>query len=161
MTETMSYVVNKQVTVEASQERAFEVFVERFASWWPLDSHHIGKVDAESASIEPREGGRLYEQGVDGSECDWGRVLAYEPPSRLVIAWMLNADWEFDPDLAHATEVEVRFVPEGPATTRVELEHRGFERLLDRGKEVYEAVGGEGGWGSLLKLYAEAARSSA
>ena len=150
-------IVRKSVTVEASQERAFRVFTEGFATWWPLATHHIGKADAAAAFVEPHEGGRFYERGVDGSECDWGRVFAYEPPSRLVIAWMLGPDWEFDADPAHATEVEIRFVAESPTRTRVELEHRGFDRLPERGAEIRDAVAAEGGWGSLLERYAEAA----
>jgi uncharacterized protein YndB with AHSA1/START domain len=151
--------VRRTITVEATQEHAFAVFTSGMGSWWPLDTHHIGAVDAVDVVIEPHAGGRCYERGVDGSECDWGRVLAWEPPSRFLWAWMLGADWEFDPDPSRATEIEVRFVVEGPRTTRVELEHRGFERLGDRAGEVLAAIGSEGGWSSLLARYGEAAKA--
>jgi uncharacterized protein YndB with AHSA1/START domain len=111
------------VIVNAPPERAFEVFTKSFGSWWPAD-YHIGQVDMADGVIEPREGGRWYEKGADGSECDWGRVLVWEPPNRLVISWQINGMWQFDDDPAHASEIEVRFSPEGEEQTTVELEHR-------------------------------------
>lgn len=99
--------VRKTVTVQAPQAVAFEVFTARIASWWPMATHHIGKADCAAVVMEPRAGGRWFERGVDGSECDWGRVLAWEPPSRVLLAWQLSAAWAFDP--AIHTEVEVRF----------------------------------------------------
>ncbi len=146
--------VRRAITVQASAERAFEVFTGRFDTWWPR-SHHIGAADMKEAVIEPREGGRFYERGVDGSECDWGRVLAWEPPSRLLLTWQIDAEWQYDPDPEHASEVEVRFTPEGDGT-RVELEHRHFERHGADGAKIRDAVGQEGGWGGLLGMYAEA-----
>jgi hypothetical protein len=160
MIQQQAEVVRRTVTVDASQDRAFEVFTARMRSWWPLDTHHIGKVDAVDVVVEPHEGGRCYERGVDGSECEWGRVGAWEPPARFVMLWMLNADWQFDPDEAHATEVDVRFVAESPTRTRVELTHSGFERM-ERGDVVRESVGGEGGWNGLLSAFAEAATAAA
>jgi uncharacterized protein YndB with AHSA1/START domain len=147
-------IVSKTVTVEVSQERAFEVFTAGFSGWWPLDTHHIGSADCAEAVIEPHAGGRWFERGTDGSECDWGRVLDWEPPARIRLAWMLNPQWQFDKTAA--TDVEVRFVAEGPTTTRVELVHSGFDRIAS-GDEIRTAVGGDGGWGSLLQLYAEVA----
>jgi uncharacterized protein YndB with AHSA1/START domain len=147
-------IVRKTVTVEASQERAFAVFTTGFSSWWPLESHHIGEAECAEAVLEPQAGGRWFERGVDGSECDWGRVLDWEPPVRIRLAWMLNPQWQFDE--AAATDIEVRFVAEGPTTTRVELVHSGFDRIAG-GDEIRTSVGGDGGWGSLLQLYAEAA----
>ena len=152
----LEQVVRRSVTVSASQERAFAVFTEGFSSWWPLVTHHIGAADAAGAVIEPRAGGRWFERGVDGRECDWGRVLDWEPPERVRLAWMLGPQWEYDPDEAHATEVEVRFVAEGPATTRVELVHGGFERVAG-GAQIRAGVSEPNGWGGLLELYAEAA----
>jgi uncharacterized protein YndB with AHSA1/START domain len=105
--------VRKSILVKAPPQRAFEVFTSGIGRWWP-PSHHIGKAELQDAIIEPRAGGRWYERGVDGSECEWGRVLAWEPPQRVVLAWQLSADWEFDPSLV--TEVEVRFTPEGEGT---------------------------------------------
>ena len=145
--------VRKQVTVNVSRERAFEVFATRFDSWWPR-SHHIAEVDMAAAIIEPRAGGRFYERGVDGSECDWGKVLAFDPPERLLLAWQLTADWTYDPGFE--TEVEVRFVEEGPTRTRVELEHRHLDRYGARQAEMAQGLGGDGGWGGLLVRYAEA-----
>jgi uncharacterized protein YndB with AHSA1/START domain len=153
--ETTAGAVQRSVVVEAPPERAFSVFTEGMSTWWPLATHHIGKADAEAAVMEPRAGGRWYERGVDGSECEWGRVLAWEPPSRVLLSWQLNVEWTFDPDPAHGSEIEVRFTPEGDGRTRVELEHRGFERQA-RGAEIRTAVSGEGGWTSLLTLYSEA-----
>jgi uncharacterized protein YndB with AHSA1/START domain len=102
-------------------------------------------------------GGRWYEIGVDGSECEWGSVLAYEPPSRVVLTWQLDGDWAFDPDVAHASEIEVRFIAEGPATTRVELEHRAFERHGAGAESVRKGVSSPDGHEGLLKLFAAAA----
>jgi uncharacterized protein YndB with AHSA1/START domain len=145
-------VVGKSVVVEASQERAFEVFTAEFNTWWP-ESHHTGPGTPSHDVIEPRVGGRIYEVSTDGVETDWGRVLAWEPPARLVWAWMLNEQYTFDPDESRATEIEVLFVAEGPKRTRVELEHRGFERMGDAGAILHEGVSGEGGWGTLLERY--------
>ena len=148
--------VRRSVTVAAPQERAFAVFTAGFSSWWPLASHHIGDADAAEAVLEPRVGGRWYERGVDGSECDWGRVLDWEPPARVRLAWMLGPQWDYDPDEAHATEIEVRFVVAGANATRVELVHSGFDRVPG-GEEIRVAVSRPNGWGGLLELYAEAA----
>jgi uncharacterized protein YndB with AHSA1/START domain len=146
-------VVRRSVVVEASQERAFDVFTTGFSTWWPLASHHIGTADAAEAVIEPRAGGRWFERGVDGSECDWGRVLEWDPPRRVRLAWMLGPQWQFDPDESKATDVEVEFVAQGPAATRVELVHSGFDRL-EGGDGIRTSVASEGGWGSLLELFA-------
>ena len=122
--------VTKSVTVNAGRERAFTVFTEKFFTWWPK-SHHIGDAELADAVIEPKVGGRWYERGVDGAECDWGRVLAYEPPDRVVLSWHLQGDWSYDPDPAKASEIEVRFVKEAARRTRVELTHRHIERHDD------------------------------
>lgn len=146
--------VRKTITVRASRERAFAVFTERFGTWWPAE-HHIGEADLADAVIEPRVGGRYYERGVDGSECDWGRVLAYDPPDRVVIAWHLQGDWKYDPDPAKASEVEVRFIAESPDRTRVELEHRHIERH-DLAERVVQGIDSPDGWSEILLRYAEA-----
>jgi uncharacterized protein YndB with AHSA1/START domain len=148
-------IVRKSVLVEAPQEHAFDVFTAGFSTWWPLETHHIGTASAVEAVLEPRAGGRWFERGEDGSECDWGRVLDWDPPTRIRLAWMLSAQWQFDE--SRATEIEVRFVAEGPSATRVELAHSGFDRI-EGGAEIRAAVGGDGGWGSLLVAYAEAAK---
>jgi uncharacterized protein YndB with AHSA1/START domain len=148
--------VRRSIVVEAPQARAFTVFTEGMSTWWPLETHHIGEQKAEAAVVEPRAGGRWYERAADGTECEWGRVIAWEPPERVVFGWHLGPEWKYDPDEASATEVEVRFVVEGPTTTRVELEHRGFERLGERADELRIPVAGEGGWSGLLELFSKA-----
>jgi uncharacterized protein YndB with AHSA1/START domain len=158
MTHATEAAVRREVTVHAPPERAFAVFAERFDAWWPR-GHHIGQAEMAEAIIEPRAGGRWYERGTDGSECDWGEVLAYDPPHRLTLSWHLNGEWAYDPDPAHASEVEVTFTPTGDGT-RVELTHRGFERHGASAGALRDGVSREGGWGGLLKLYSEALGSS-
>src|SRR5919204_2698522 len=120
MTEqTAELAVRRSITVEAAQDRAFEVFTEGISTWWLLESHHIGSQVPEAAVLEPRSGGRWFERAPDGSECDWGRVIEWEPPHRVLLGWHLGPDWEYDPSESRATEVEVRFIAEGPGTTRV------------------------------------------
>lgn len=152
--------VRKSITVDVPQQRAFEVFTGRMTEWWPLERYHIGEQPAENAVLEPREGGRWFERAADGSECDWGRVLAWDPPAGITLAWMIGPTWQFDPDPALATEVEIRFVEEGDSRTRVELEHRGLEKLGAAGPELSATFAGEGGWGDLLRLYAEVTKAA-
>jgi uncharacterized protein YndB with AHSA1/START domain len=148
--------VRHVITVPAAPERAFAVFAERMGTWWPRHHSLSPDVVRDDVVLEPRAGGRWYERDETGAECDWGRVLAWEPPGRMLLAWHLSADWEFDPDPARASEVEVRFAPEGSGT-RVELEHRGFERHGERGGEVASSVGSDGGWAEVLAGYPELA----
>jgi uncharacterized protein YndB with AHSA1/START domain len=149
--------IQRTVTVQVPIERAFTVFTERFNTWWPA-GYHIGAVDMSEAVLEPKEGGRWYERGVDGSECDWGVVLAWEPPTRLVVTWQINGQWQYDPDPAHASEIEVRFAADGPQQTVVDLEHRYLERLADY-RELLGAIGGDGGWSRILGQYEAATRT--
>jgi uncharacterized protein YndB with AHSA1/START domain len=142
--------VRKTITVEASAVRAFTVFTEQFDSWWPR-SHHIGGGEMAEAVLEPKTGGRWYERGVDGTECDWGRVLVWEPPTRLVFTWEINA--EFQRDESRASEVEVLFVPLTPDRTRVELTHRKLDVHGDAAAKLREPLDSEGGWSGLLALY--------
>jgi len=146
--------IRRSVTVNASVEKAFRVFTESFASWWPA-GHHINPNGYQAAFIEPRVGGRWYERAEDGSECDWGVVLAWEPPTRLLLGWQLNGEWEYDPDRARTTEIEIRFIAEGPTTTTVDLVHDKLERAV-YGERLGEGVGGDGGWSGLLRRFAEA-----
>lgn len=145
--------VTKSVTVRAPRTRAFAVFTEKFFTWWPA-SHHIGDAELADAVIEPEVGGRWYERGVDGTECDWGRVLAFDRPDRLVLSWHLQGDWTYDPDPAKASEIEVRFVEDEPGTTRVELVHRHIERH-DVPEDVRGGVDSPNGWAGILATYAE------
>ena len=142
------------VTVGVPVERAFRVFTASFGTWWPAQ-YHIGQADLAEAILEQRAGGRWYERGVDGSECDWGSVLVWDPPARVVLDWQLGADWAYDPDVH--TELEVAFVAEGPERTRVELEHRGLEAYGDRMEEVRNSIDSPGGWPGLLEQFAQAA----
>jgi len=144
--------VRKSVHVNASPQKAFDVFTAGIGRWWPK-SHHICKADLDTHVIEPRTGGRWYERGVDGVECDIGKVLVWEPPARLVLAWQLNPDWTFDPDLI--TEVEVLFIADGANATRVELEHRNLERMGERADAMRQQIDSPNGWGALLQLFAQ------
>jgi uncharacterized protein YndB with AHSA1/START domain len=147
--------VRREITVDAPPERAFSVFTEGMASWWPRDSHHITEMPAE-AHVEPREGGRCFNRVLrTGDESEWGRVLVWEPPHRFVFAWMLTHEWGYQPDPDIASEVEVTFTDAGEGRSLVTLEHRGFEREAGGGQAMAEQVGGEGGWGFLLDLYAQ------
>jgi uncharacterized protein YndB with AHSA1/START domain len=146
--------VRTAIVVEAPIERAFSVFTEDIGSWRDPD-HHI--LDAELAEMvfEPREGGHVYDRGVDGSECRWSRVLAYEPPNRVVISWDINTRWQLETDPERTSEVEVRFVAEGVNRTRVELEHRNLDRHGDGWERMRDAVGSPEGWPDGLKAFAE------
>jgi uncharacterized protein YndB with AHSA1/START domain len=147
--------VVRTITVAASQERAFKVFTEQFGSWWPKE-YSIGDADMADFVLEPKVGGRWYEVGVDGKECDTGRVTAYEPPDRVVVAWHLDGTWQYDPDPEHASELEVKFVAEGEHSTRVELEHRNFDRHGAGAEAVRGGVDDERGWNYCLHLFAKA-----
>jgi len=147
--------LRKTVSVNVPPTEAWRVFTEKIGSWWPLATHKIGKAKAVAAVIEPHVGGRWYERGDDGSTCDWGRVLSWEPHSRLVLSWEITADWQHDPNLK--TEVEVRFIAEGRDGTRVELEHRHLDRYGTRRDEMHGIFDSEGGWTGLLASFARAA----
>jgi len=158
MNQTTIAPVRHSVTVPISAERAFTLFTEGFNTWWI--GHHIGEAELAEAVIEPRVDGRWYERGVDGTECDWGKVLRYEPPRRLVMTWQLNSDFKFDPDLSHASEVEVRFT-ESDGQTTVDFEHRYIERLGAGAEELAKSVSSSGGWPAILDLFAKAAAAAA
>jgi uncharacterized protein YndB with AHSA1/START domain len=147
--------VRKVVSVKAPQEVAWRVFTEKMSDWWPLATHKIGKAKAVDAVIEPCVGGRWYERGDDDSTCDWGSVLAWEPHSRLVLSWDINAEWRYDPELK--TEIELRFVVESQSRTRVELEHRRLDRYGARRDEMRRIFETQGDWGRLLAAFARAA----
>jgi len=147
--------VRRSVTVQAPPERAFAVFTAGFSTWWPIASHHIGEKMAVEVVIEPRAGGRWFERDADGGECDWGFVTEWDPPHRLLLAWHLTPEYEFDPDPGKATEVEVRFTAQDGGTL-VELEHRGFEKHGETGSDMRGKVAADGGWADLLSLYARA-----
>ena len=145
--------VRKSIIVKASQKRAFTVFTSGMGHWW-IKGHSINSSPQQDVIIEPRAGGRWFERGEDGSECQWGHVIEWDPPRRIVLAWQLGADWKFAPDLV--TELEIRFTPDGPEMTRVDLEHRNLERYGERAEELRASIGSENGWPALLKAYAAA-----
>ena len=147
--------VRKVLHVEASQATAWRVFTEKIGTWWPLATYKIGKASAVDAVIEPRVGGRWYERGDDGSTCQWGSVLAWEPPMRLVLSWDISADWQYDPSLR--TEIEVRFIAESEKRTRIELEHRRLDRYGARRDEMRTIFDSTGDWGRLLASFARVA----
>ena len=147
--------IRKVVSVQAPPTVAWQVFTEKMGTWWPLAVYKIGKANAVDAVIEQYVGGRWYERGDDGSMCQWGSVLAWEPPSRLVLSWDISADFQYDPTLQ--TEIEVRFTAEGSNRTRVELEHRHLDRYGARRDQMRRIYDTEGDWGRLLEAFARAA----
>jgi uncharacterized protein YndB with AHSA1/START domain len=142
--------VRKQVMVNANQQRAFDLFTNEMSRWWPA-THNILKSPIKQYVIEPRGGGRWYAVGEDGSTCQTGYVIDWHPPQRVVLAWQLSAEWQFDPALV--TEVEVRFIAESASTTRVELEHRHLQRMGERGAQVRSMVDAPGGWTAVLESF--------
>jgi uncharacterized protein YndB with AHSA1/START domain len=143
--------VFKSVRVSATPEHAFEVFTSGMSRWW-LRTHSVNptKSPIEDVVIEPRVGGRWYERGTDGTECNWGKVLVWEPPSRLVLAWQIDARFQSNADFS--TEVEIQFRPQASGETEVTLEHRQLERYGDSAAGLQKAL--DGGWQSLLDLFA-------
>jgi uncharacterized protein YndB with AHSA1/START domain len=149
--------IRKTLRVKTTPEKAFHVFTGGMGGWW-MKSHSLLASPQADVVVEPRAGGRWFETGEDGSEMDWGRVLAWDPPSRVVLAWQLTADWAYDPDFE--TTVEVTFTADG-AETVVAFEHRDLERYGDRAEELrggYES-GMEGGWGALLEGFRSVAEA--
>ncbi len=141
--------VRKSVRVSAPPERAFDIFASGMSRWWP-PTHTTLKAPFKAYVVEPRPGGRWYQIGTDGSESDTGSVRVWEPPSRLVLVWRLDAQWQYDPDLD--TEVEVNFIPDGTGT-KVELEHRYIERMGEAASAAHAAVDSANGWSGILEDY--------
>jgi uncharacterized protein YndB with AHSA1/START domain len=146
--------VRHQVVVDAPIERAFSVFTDDFGSFKPPE-HNLLSVEIAETVFEPRAGGHLYDRGIDGSECHWARILVYEPPNRVVISWDINPQWQIETDLEKTSEVEVRFIPETPERTRVELEHRHLDRHGDGWEAVRDGVDSEDSWPLYLSRFAE------
>jgi uncharacterized protein YndB with AHSA1/START domain len=153
-TQAQDTAVRAQVVVDAPLKRAFSVFTEGFGTFKPPE-HNLLAVEIAETVFEPRVGGYLYDRGVDGSECRWARVLAYEPPERVVISWDISPQWQLEPDLEKTSEVEVRFFSEAPERTRVELEHRNLERHGEGWEGEREGVAGAGGWPLYLQRFAD------
>jgi DNA-binding transcriptional ArsR family regulator/uncharacterized protein YndB with AHSA1/START domain len=146
--------VQASVVVEAPIERAFQVFTSDFGSFKPPE-HNMLQAEIAETVLEPRVGGYLYDRGVDGSECRWARVLAYEPPHRLLFSWDISPHWQIETDPARTSEWEVRFIAETPSRTRVEIEHRNLDRHGEGWEGVREGVAGDQGWPLYLQRYAK------
>ena len=144
-TQTANTSVTSSVVVDAPIEKAFSVFTDGIATWWSPD-HHVLQTELAEMVFEPREGGFIYDRGVDGSECRWARVLVYQPPHRLVFSWDISLQWQIELDPTRTSEVDVRFTAEGPSRTRVELEHRHIDRHGDGWEQMRDAVGSPDGW---------------
>jgi uncharacterized protein YndB with AHSA1/START domain len=140
------------IVVEAPIERAFRVFTEDFDRIKPREHNLLG-VDIEETVFEPRAGGRIYDRGVDGSECQWARVLVFDPPSRVVFSWDISPHWQVESDPAKSSEVEVRFTAESGQRTRVELEHRNLDRHGEGWESVRAGVIADAGWPLYLQRY--------
>ena len=153
MTRTEVPVVRKQVVISAPAEKAFTAFTERFGDFKPSEHNLLATAIAETV-FEPYVGGHIYDRAVDGSECRWARILAYEPPVRVVFSWDISPQWEIETDPELTSEVEVRFVAEGPDRTRVELEHRRLDRHGPGWRSVRDGVDGDQGWPLYLARYA-------
>jgi uncharacterized protein YndB with AHSA1/START domain len=153
MSHAESPVVRKQIVVNASRSQAFAVFTERFGDFKPPEHNLLG-AEIVVTEFEPRVGGHIYDRAVDGSECHWARVLAYEPPDRVVFSWDISPQWQIEANPEHTSEVEVRFIAETPERTRVELEHRHIDRHGPGWEAVTEGVDGDAGWPLYLSRYA-------
>ena len=157
--ETQDLPVQKSITVKARPERAFEIFTRAIDTWWQR-SHHIGKSPMRRVEIEERAGGRCYTEQEDGTECDWGSVLVWEPPRRFIMAWQITHPWGYEPSLERSSDVEVTFTPAADGGTRVDLVHRFFARHGAGGDAMRVAVDAPNGWTGLLTLFAERANQS-
>jgi len=145
--------VRKSIRVNASQARAFDVFTSGLGRWWPRDKG-IGKLPMKAAVMETGLGGRWYELAEDGTQTNVGRIIAWEPPDRFVMTWDINSQWK--PDTTIGSEVEVRFIADGPGATRVELEHRKFEQMgAEAGETMRKSV--DGGWPGMLERFKQEA----
>jgi uncharacterized protein YndB with AHSA1/START domain len=148
--------VRHQIVVDVSAERAFQVFTEQLDQIKPREHNLLGVPIAETV-FERYAGGSVFDRGEDGSECRWARVLAFEPPERFVISWDISPQWQLETDPDRTSEVEVRFVPEGPTRTRVELEHRHLDRHGAGWESERDGLGGDDGWPLYLQRFAEVA----
>ena len=151
--------VFKSVRVKAPIERAFSVFVEQMETWWPA-THHIAKQPFQTIIVEPRKGGWWYERDAEGNKCNWGTVLAWEPPHLVRFSWHLgphhnSPDWRFDPDLTRASEVEIRFTAEPAGTTLVELVHSRLERHGEDTAKLREMYEAPGAWTAILASFVQ------
>jgi uncharacterized protein YndB with AHSA1/START domain len=153
-TQAQDTAVNASIVVAAPVERAFAAFTEEIGSWWAADKHILDEEIVEMV-FEPRVGGQIYDRGRSGAVSRWARVLAYDPPERVVFSWDIGLDWQVESDPEKTSEVEVRFLPEAPGRTRVEVEHRHLERHGEGWEGMRDAVGSPNGWRGGLEPFAE------
>ena len=153
MTQASDMVVRRRVIVNAPIEQAFAVFTDRFGDFKPRE-HNMLQVPIAETVFEPRVGGHIYDRGTDGSECRWARILAYEPPTRVVFSWDIGPTWQVPSDPDNASEVEVTFTAESPTRTWVELEHRNIDRHGPGWESVRDGVANDEGWPLYLDRYA-------
>jgi uncharacterized protein YndB with AHSA1/START domain len=140
--------IRKEIVVRASQAKTFELFTSRMGQWW-FHGNGIGASPFKEIVLQPRKGGRWFERAQDGTETNWGDVLEWEPPARVLLAWRIDGTWKFDPRLE--TALEISFEDIGRGMTRVRLEHRDLGRLGEAGLKTVEAM--DGGWGKLLERF--------
>jgi DNA-binding transcriptional ArsR family regulator/uncharacterized protein YndB with AHSA1/START domain len=152
--------VVKTLTVQTGIARAFEVFADH-GQWWPVQTHHMAEPPGTTVILEPFVGGRWYERSEDGSECDWGRVLAWEPPHRMLLTWQMGSGWVYEPDPGLASEIEVRFTAEGPSRTRVEFTHWHLERYAGQAERMRSVLDGPNGASGVLVAYGAAVSEAA
>lgn len=152
---TQDTAVRIELSVDVPIDRAFTVFVERIGTWWP----HSHRVTEQSVDVilESAVGGRLYERAQDGTECDWGTVLAIEPPHHVALSWAFTPSWQPSPNPSQASRVDVRFTSTGPSTTAVVLEHTDLEQHGEGWQGLRDSVAGENGWSTILTSYADTA----
>jgi uncharacterized protein YndB with AHSA1/START domain len=153
MTQSATTTVRRQVLVNAPIGEAFKVFTERFGDFKPRE-HNLLQAPIAETVFEPRVGGNIYDRAVDGTECRWARILAFEPPDRVVFSWDISPRWQLETDPDLTSEVEVRFFAEAPQRTRVELEHRNIDRHGPGWESVRDGVDNEAGWPLYLQRYA-------
>jgi uncharacterized protein YndB with AHSA1/START domain len=154
MNQVNDAVVRRQIVVDSSIGDAFAAFVDRFGDFKPPEHNLLGAEITET-QFEPHVGGHIYDRAADGTECRWARVLAYEPPNRVVFSWDISPQWQIETDLSKSSEVEVRFVAETPERTRIELEHRHLERHGPGWESLRDGIDSEGGWPLYLARYAD------
>lgn len=159
-TNAIDTAVRHQIVVAAPIERAFDVFTQQFGRIKPRE-HNLLSVEIAETVFEPRQGGHIFDRGVDGSECRWSRVLVYAPPDRLVFSWDISPRWQLEPDPGRCSEVEVRFIAEAADRTRVELEHRHLERHGTEWQAMRNAMAADSAWPQYLRRFSGVLAESA
>jgi DNA-binding transcriptional ArsR family regulator/uncharacterized protein YndB with AHSA1/START domain len=145
--------VTTSIIVEVPRVEAFAFFIKQEA-WWPVQTHHLAESPGETVILEPFVGGRWFEKGQDGRECDWGTILVWEPPWRIVLTWQIGPDWVYEPDPTRASEIEVRFLSESPQRTRIDFEHRHLERYGAQAEPMRSVLDAPEGAAAVLRAYA-------